>query len=404
MNGKPTRKEITEAIDTLKDTPIAVLQQYQSGLEQLLTKLKRELEKGASFRANQKEEPLSRWDQERLKAEQRKKELEERVNRIMRETENLMLKEYQGSEIVRPSVAAKAAYYRTKMLGGNMTAVSKAHAGLGAIPASSENLGHGESLLPTNLSRELLTEPVEENSLRRIEPISQIRGLEEPKIDFAIEDATLDDVTDEDTANEIKMTGDTVSYGRFKTKIVATVKDTVLYGTDLELVSNVEAALRSGLAIKEKINAFRTAADGTHDHMSFYLNGIKEVEGPNMVQAVINAWADLPEAFSGNACAVMRKQDYYSSIQTLANGATSLWGANPEDVVGIPVIFNDRAVTPVVGDFRYARQNYDIGAILDTDKDAKKGEYYFVLTAWGDHRIRIKNAFRLAKVTEGAAG
>ena len=104
-----------------------------------------------------------------------------------------------------------------------------------------------------------------------------------------------------------------------------------------------------------------------------------------------------PEAFSGNACAVMRKQDYYASIQTLANGATSLWGANPEDVVGIPVIFNDRAVTPVVGDFRYARQNYDVGAILDTDKDVKKGEYYFVLTAWGDHRIRIKNAFRLAK-------
>ena len=404
MNRKPTRKEITEAIDTLKDVPIAVLQQYQSELERLLPKLKRELEKGALFRVNQKEEPLSRWDQERLKAEQHKKELEERTNIIMRETENLMHKEYQGSEIVRPSVAAKAAYYRMKMFGGDMTAVSKAYAGLGAIPANSENLGHGESLLPTNLSRELLTEPVEENSLRRIEPISQIRGLEEAKIDFAIEDASLEDVTDEETAREIEMTGDTIAYGRFKTKIVATVKDTVLYGTDLELVSNVEAALRSGLAIKEKINAFRTVTDGTHDHMSFYLNGIKEVEGPNMVQAVINAWADLPEAFSGNAAVVMRKQDYYSSIQTLANGATSLWGENPEDVVGIPVIFNDRAVTPVVGDFRYARQNYDVGAILDTDKDAKKGEYYFVLTAWGDHRIRIKNAFRLAKVNEGAAG
>ena len=251
---------------------------------------------------------------------------------------------------------------------------------------------------------ELLTEPVEENSLRRIEPVSQISGLEEPKIDFTIEDATLEDVTDEETAKEIEMTGDTIEYGRFKTKIVATVKDTVLLGTDTDLVVKIEAALKSGLAIKEKINAFRTVSDTTHDHMSFYLNGIKEVEGPNMVQAVINAWADLPEMFAANAHVVMRKQDYYAGITAMANGSTDLWGKKPEDVIGIPAEFNDRAVTPIVGDFRFSKQNYEIGTIYETDKDAKKGEYYFVLTAWGDHRIRLKSAFRLAKVTVAAAG
>ena len=299
------------------------------------------------------------------------------------------------------AIKAKAAFYRAALNGGD---AKKAYAGLGAIPAGSENLGGGENLLPTNMSNELLTEPVEENSLRRIEPVSQVRGLEEPKIDFTIEDATLADVTDEETAKEIEMTGDTISYGRFKTKIVATVKDTVLHGTDTNLVEKIEAALKSGLAIKEKINAFRTAADGTHDHMSFYLNGIKEVEGPNMVQAVINAWADLPEMFAASAHAVMRKQDYYAGIMAMANGATDLWGKKPEDVIGIPVEFNDRAVIPIVGDFRFSRQNYDIGTIYETDKDAKKGEYYFVLTAWGDHRIRLKSAFRLAKVTDAAAG
>lgn len=341
---------------------------------------------------------LSAWDQEKLRLERRKKELEERTEQIMKETDYLVQSTYKGVELVSPSVAAKAAYYRAAAVGGDRATIRKAFAGLGAIPTGSENLGGGENLLPTNMSNELLTEPVEENSLRRIEPVSQISGLEEPKIDFTIEDATLTDVTDEETAKEIEMTGDTIAYGRFKTKIVATIKDTVLHGSELKLVEAVEAALRSGLAVKEKINAFRTVSDGTHDHMSFYLNGIKEVEGPNMVQAVINAWADLPEAYSGNACAVMRKQDYYAAIQTLANGATSLWGEKPEDVVGIPVIFNDRAVVPVVGDFRYSRQNYDVGAIMDTDKDAKAGEYYFVLTAWGDHRIRLKSAFRLAKV------
>lgn len=317
----------------------------------------------------------------------------------MEKAQKQKVQETAGMTDADKAIKAKAAFYRAALTGGD---VKKAYAGLGAIPTGSENLGGGENLLPTNMSNELLTEPVEENSLRRIEPVSQVSGLEEPKIDFSIEDADLADVTDEETAKEIEMTGDTISYGRFKTKIVATVKDTVLHGTDTNLVEKIEAALKSGLAIKEKINAFRTATDGTHDHMSFYLNGIKEVEGPNMVQAVINAWADLPEIFAANAHAVMRKQDYYAGIMAMANGSTDLWGKKPEDVIGIPVEFNDRAVTPIVGDFRFSKQNYDIGTIYETDKDAKKGEYYFVLTAWGDHRIRLKSAFRLAKVTAAA--
>lgn len=300
------------------------------------------------------------------------------------------------------AIVAKAAFFRAALTGD----MKKAYAGLGAIPAGSENLGGGEHLLPTTMSNELLAEPVEENTLRQVEPVSQINGLEEPKIDFTIDDANLEDVTDEETAREIQMEGDTIAYGRFKTKIYATVKDTVLHGTDTDLVTKVEAALRSGLAVKEKINAFRTVSDTTHDHMSFYLNGIKEVEGADLIQAIINAWADLPEAFAANASCVMRKQDYYAAIRTLANSANDLWGKKPEDVIGIPVVFNDRAVTPVVGDFRYSRQNYDIGAIYETDKDGKKGEYYFILTAWGDHRIRLKSAFRLAKVAaaDTAAG
>lgn len=291
-------------------------------------------------------------------------------------------------------VKAKADFYRAVLSGGD---VKKAYEGLGALPAGSADLGNGDRLLPTNMSSELLLEPLEGNSLRKVEPASQITGLEESKLLFEIEDADLEDVTDQRTAKEIAMEGDTVSYGRYKTKIIATIKDTVLHGSDYDLVTAVENALRSGLAIKEKINAFRSTSDTTHDHMSFYLNSIKEVEGDDLIQAIINAWADLPEAFSGNASVVMRKQDYYATIRTMANNSADLWGKKPEDVIGIPVLFNDRATVPVVGDFRYSRQNYDIDTIFETDKDGKKGEYYFILTAWGDHRIRLKSAFRLAK-------
>lgn len=290
---------------------------------------------------------------------------------------------------------AKADFYRAALTGGD---VKKAYEGLGAIPADTADLGKGDNLLPTNLSNQLITEPVEENSLRNVEPVSQISGLEEPVLMFDIEDADLADVTDQETAREINMSADTVAYGRYKTKVTATVKDTVLHGTDTDLVTAIENALRSGLAIKEKINAFRTVSDATHDHMSFYLNSIKEVEGEDLISAIINAWADLPEVFATRATCVMRKSDYYAAIKTMA-GSDNLWGKKPEDVIGIPVVFNDRAVTPIVGDFSYSRQNYDIGTIYETDKDAKKGEYYFVLTAWGDHRIRLKSAFRLAKVT-----
>lgn len=47
--------------------------------------------------------------------------------------------------------------------------MKKAYAGLGAIPAGSENLGGGEHLLPTTMSNELLAEPVEENSLQPVD-------------------------------------------------------------------------------------------------------------------------------------------------------------------------------------------------------------------------------------------
>ena len=308
-----------------------------------------------------------------------------------------------GDPVKDDIIKAKAAFYKAALTGGDVNEVRKLYDGLGAIAANDSDLGGGANLLPSNMSSELITEPFETNSLRTIEQVSQITGLEEPKLLFSIDDDDLADVTDKDTADEIEMTGDTVTYGRFKTKIVATVKDTVLHGTPTNLVNTIENALKSGLAQKEKMRAFAATPDPDHKHMSFYgkedaLGGkaIKSVPGDNLVDAIIKAIADLPDSFSENASVVMRKSDYFSEINKLANASATLWGKKPEDVIGYPVIFNDRAVVPIIGDFRYARMNYDIGTIYETDKDALKGEYYFVLTAWGDHQIKLASAFRLA--------
>lgn len=303
-------------------------------------------------------------------------------------------------------VAQKAAFYRDAILG----VVGKAYEGLGAIPTANADLGSGDKLLPTNLARELLVEPFEINPLRTIARTTNITGLEEPKLGYTIEDADLADVTDKQTANEIALEGDTVVYGRMKAKVSATIKDTVLHGTDLDVVNAVEGALRSALAKREKHFAFLPAAtcatDSAHKHMSFYQQAdnayvVTAKEGATMYDAIVAALGDLADDYSVNASVVMKKSDYFAMVKTLANDSEALFGSKPQSILGYPVVFCDKATIPVVGDFRFYGINYDIGTIYETDKDAKKGEYYYVLTAWGDQQIRLKSAFRLAVVSAG---
>ena len=113
------------------------------------------------------------------------------------------------------------------------------------------------------------------------------------------------------------------------------------------------------------------------------------------------AYADLADKYSVNARVVMRKADYYNMIASLTNTAEALFTDKPAMILGIPVVFCDKATVPVVGDFSYYGINYDIGSIYETDKDVDKGEYYFVFTAWGDQQIRMKSAFRIAKKAAG---
>lgn len=304
-------------------------------------------------------------------------------------------------------IAAKAAFYRAVFSGQPVN--QKTYEGLGAIPAANADLGSGDKLLPTNLARELLIEPFEINPLRAIARITNITGLEEPKLGYTIEDADLADVTDKQTANEIALEGATVAYGRMKAKVSATIKDTVLHGTDLDVVTAVEGALRSALAKREKHFAFQSAAsiatnsDTAHAHMSFYQQSsgdyvITAKEGATMYDAIVAALGDLADDYSVNARVVMKKSDYFAMVKDLANDSEALFGSKPQSILGYPVVFCDKASIPVVGDFSFYGINYDIGTIYETDKDAKKGEYYWVLTAWGDQQIRLKSAFRLAIV------
>ena len=348
------------------------------------------------------EDTQKRLDMIKAQCERTEKEARERL----KEQEKAL----NGGNEEDNVIAQKAAFYRDAING----VVGKTYEGLGAIPVNTADLGTGDKLLPTNLARELLIEPFEINPLRSIARITNITGLEEPKLGYTIEDADLADVTDLQTANEIALSGDTVVYGRMKAKVAATIKDTVLHGTDTDVVTAVEGALRSALAKREKHFAFQSAAsiynsgtpDTVHRHMSFYdytgaysatpTYAITAKEGATMYDAIVAALGDLADDFSVNASVVMKKSDYFAMVKALANDSEALFGSKPASILGYPVHFCDKAAIPVVGDFSFYGINYDIGTIFETDKDAKKGEYYWVLTAWGDQQIRLKSAFRLA--------
>ena len=312
------------------------------------------------------------------------------------------------------TIAAKAAFYRAALLKQPIPEESASLLGaqattMIAIPAS-EGTG-GENLLPINMTNELIHEPWVTNPLRPIQRITNVNGLVVPKIAFALDSSAF--VGDADTAKEISATGSRVTFGRYMSKVFCKIADTVVYGTDTNLVETIENALRSGLAAKEKLVTFRTdtaaGTDSTTEHMTLYEeNGggestyvIDEITGEDLYEAITNAIADLHEDYRENATVVMKYADYVSILKTLANSAKDLFSAPPERVLGKPVVFCDSATIPVVGDFRYLHLNYENPVVYDSDKDVEAGDFVFVLTAWFDQRRLLNSAFRLAVVEAG---
>lgn len=288
---------------------------------------------------------------------------------------------------------AKAELIRSTMNGKTLSSEIRQALGDNTTPATG-----GEKLLPKTVTDTLLHEPFVKNPLRGVSEFTQATNLEIPKISFQLDDDSF--IGDTETAKEIKATGDSVVFGRHKFKVFVPISETILNGTNTNLVATVDRALESGLAAKEKKVAFAATPVAGEEHMSFYStqNALKKVQGDNMYKAIKNAIADLHEDFRENAKIVMRYQDYSDIIELLANGNATLYSAQPEQVLGKPVVFVDAAVNPVVGDFQYSHFNYDLSMLRDRDKDVKTGVELFVLTAWIDHQIKLKSAFRIAEV------
>ena len=344
------------------------------------------------------------------KSEKEYREMLERKKKLwsaLAYADEIIAERQQKKEIIynpEKMAGVKAAFYRAailqKPIPKEVKEIFDFQASLKGIPV--DDASGGANLLPVTLSNEIVHEPFVTNPLRNIMQITNIKGLVVPKIAFSIDDDSF--IGDNETAQEIEATGSEVTFGRNKFKVKVRVSDTVLHGTDTNLVETVENALKSGLAAKEKKVSFATAEAQTEgeEHMSFYQESggntvIKGVEGANMYEAITNAIADLHEDFRENAKVCMKFTDYVSMLKDLANGSNDLYGVQPERIIGKPVEFSDSATVPIVGNFSFYQLNYD-GIIYDNDKDVNTGEYIWVLTAWFDQWRLLNSAFRLAVV------
>lgn len=287
-------------------------------------------------------------------------------------------------------IHAKAEFYRGQKLSSDYKQV------LG----DDDSTTNGSKLLPVTIANDIIAEPTQSNPLREDELVTAVTNLERPRIDVTIDDDAF--VNDQEVAKEIKLKGDTVKFGRNKTKLKVAISEAILNGTDTNLVEHVNAQLQGGLARKEKVVAFAESPKSGEEEMSFYStqNNIKKVTGDTMFDAITQAAGDIADDFQSDIKVYMTRQDYMKMIKELSNGSVSLFGKAPEEVLGYPVRFTELAKKPVVGNFKYAQLNYEISsALYEQWKDYDKGINNFQLTAWFDHKILLASAFRIADVT-----
>lgn len=327
-----------------------------------------------------------------------------------------------NAEVVRAALDNRAvdlSKFSNEAVAGNFTIDGGTH------------MTRGDKLLPANMSNDLLYEPMAINQFRELSRFTAIMNLELPKISFDVASGAgvaggVNNAgagvpsflaTDSETAKEIKSTAALIKFERNKFKVFCAIPETVYRGTDVNLMEVVNAALQSGFAKKEKGMVLENVVvqSGTNNAdapVSFYTEigtqtygneanqkAIREVAGATMYDAIINAICDLEEDYAQNAVLVMRKVDYFKMIKELVNQNATLFGAKPEQVLGIPVKFIDAATQPIIGDFNYSHYNYDLSMEYDSDKEILTGVRRFVVTAYVDHRITMKSAFRLIKVT-----
>lgn len=254
----------------------------------------------------------------------------------------------------------------------------------------------GDSFIPSNNQVEVITERMAYNPLLGYITVTNQKNLEEvPKLITSIADDDL--IQDGEIAKELELTGSTVDFKRYKSKLYADMSETVALGTNTDILAKTEQSLATALSFKELKLMFGDTLAEDEKHMNFYKNDIKEVSGTNMYEAIMNSIKDLPYLFRMNAIVVMNEDSFNMIRNDLAVKGLCQLDSKPIDLFNRPVVFMDSVKLPIVGDMRYYQINYD-EVMLEGYKDIKEGVNTTTLTAWFDAHVLLSSAFRIAKV------
>lgn len=263
----------------------------------------------------------------------------------------------------------------------------------------------GNNFLPVSVSNDLISEPAVTNPLRSVATYSQLVNLEIPRADIDDQDA-FGAIQDGASAKEIALKGSMVKFGRFYSRVKIGLSDALLRGTDLPLVQFAQSHLQNSASLKELARAFAdTSASGypaDEVHMSLYdaSNAVKNVTGADLFEAISNAGADLADAYQDKAVIFMQRADYNQIIKTLANGSATLYGAQPQQILGYPVNFTSyvQPGTAIIGDFSQYHVNYDpVSSYIDQWLDHDTGITYEQVVLYVDAQVKLASAFRIAK-------
>lgn len=311
----------------------------------------------------------------------------------------------KDSNGVLDKAQAAGMFYRAALTGGNTRALPRmVYEQLGAIPAGSEDQGNGSVLIPDTMGQELLMAPRTINRLRGVMSVTQVPNLILPRLGFEQDDDAFV-AKDGESAKELKLRGDQVRFGTHEYRVRASVAESVLRTTPVNIQAAVDEGLASAGAKKELKMIFGTDLPADVKHMSLYQKGsdgqevIKGVSGSDMFTAWCAAFADLEDDYREQASGVMRFSDYVKMLRAIAPNE-SLFNAKPESVLGVPMTFTEYATTPVVGAFRYLHLNFACAPWADVEKVPSQGLRRFYLNSLYDIQVKMASAFR--RVVVGA--
>lgn len=263
--------------------------------------------------------------------------------------------------------------------------INKEHSGLPFEAKQVLNINDDRDILPKVVRERIVLDYPNNNPLREVMTVTADDNLRElPVMKYS-------------GIDELELKGESITLQPIHERILASVSESIVLGSETNLTETVESALFSELIAREINNIFATDPEDKKKHMSLYHNGIKTITDSNVYEAIDKSLKDLPQAIRDNSSIVMSLEDYQDVVRHLGTIGLGGLASNPDMIWNKKLVIIDQATKPVIGDFELLHANYEqLG--FGTGKDVKDGIHHIALRLVNDIRVVLPEAFRIAEV------